>query len=187
MSEKHPSQSPHSVVRTLTALWDLVTIWPRGDPETSSVWARWIVVKPHGLAARGGGTLVPVGVGLPSQVTSMSPGVQSPVGPSEKQSCSLGQGRGGGPLSILVKATYDPLLWVGLPKWRGGKESAHRCRRWKRHGLDPWVRKISWRRKLQPPPIFLPGKSHRLRRQVGYSPWGCRAGHDLSTEHTVNK
>ena len=32
------------------------------------------------------------------------------------------------------------------------------CRRLRRHGLDPWVRKSSW--KWQPTPLFLPGKSH---------------------------
>ena len=26
--------------------------------------------------------------------------------------------------------------------------------------VDPWVRKIPWRREWQPPPVFLPGKSH---------------------------
>ena len=29
-----------------------------------------------------------------------------------------------------------------------------------------------WRRKWQPTPVFLPGKSHRQRSLVGYSPWG---------------
>ena len=29
-----------------------------------------------------------------------------------------------------------------------------------RCGLDPWVRKIPWRMKWQPTPIFLPGQSH---------------------------
>ena len=38
-------------------------------------------------------------------------------------------------------------------------------------GFDPWVRKISWRRKWQPTPVFLPGKSHGWRNLVGYSPW----------------
>ena len=42
-----------------------------------------------------------------------------------------------------------------------GKESACQCRRWKRCGFDPWVGKIPWRRKWQPTPVFLPGKSHR--------------------------
>ena len=30
----------------------------------------------------------------------------------------------------------------------------------------------TWRRKWQPTPVFLPGKSHGLRILVGYSPWG---------------
>ena len=30
----------------------------------------------------------------------------------------------------------------------------------------------SWRRKWQPSPVFLPGKSHGQRSLVGYSPWG---------------
>ena len=38
--------------------------------------------------------------------------------------------------------------------------------------FDPWVGKISWRRKWQPTPIFLPGKSHGRRSLVGYCPWG---------------
>ena len=29
----------------------------------------------------------------------------------------------------------------------------------RRCGLDPWVGKIPWRRKWQPIPVFLPGKS----------------------------
>ena len=33
-----------------------------------------------------------------------------------------------------------------------------RTERHKRHGFYPWVRKISWRRKWQPTPVFLPGK-----------------------------
>ena len=38
--------------------------------------------------------------------------------------------------------------------------------------FDSWVRKIPWRRTLQPTPVFLPGKSHGQRNLVGYSPWG---------------
>ena len=36
-----------------------------------------------------------------------------------------------------------------------GNEPA--CRRCKGHRLDPWVRKIPWRRAWQPTPVFLPG------------------------------
>ena len=38
----------------------------------------------------------------------------------------------------------------------------------------PWVGKILWRRKWQPTPVLLPGKSHGQRSMVGYSPWGCK-------------
>ena len=33
---------------------------------------------------------------------------------------------------------------------------------------------IHWRRKWQPTPVFLPGKSHGWRSLVDYSPWGCK-------------
>ena len=56
----------------------------------------------------------------------------------------------------------------------GGKEPACECRRCKRCGFYPWVRKIPWRRKWQPTPVFLPGASHGQRRLVGYSPWGLK-------------
>ena len=57
----------------------------------------------------------------------------------------------------------------GLPWWLIGKESTCQCRRCE---FDLWVGKISWRRKWQPTPVFLSGKSHGQRSLVGYSPWG---------------
>ena len=36
---------------------------------------------------------------------------------------------------------------------------------------DTWIGKILWRRKWQPTPVLLPGKSHGRRSMVGYSPW----------------
>ena len=38
------------------------------------------------------------------------------------------------------------------------KEPSRQRRRPKRRRLDPWVRKIPWRRKCQPTPVLLPGK-----------------------------
>ena len=55
-----------------------------------------------------------------------------------------------------------------------GKEFTCQCRRHKRQRFHPWVGKIPWRRKQQPTPVFLPGKSHGQRTLVGYSPWGRR-------------
>ena len=37
-----------------------------------------------------------------------------------------------------------------------GKEPTCQCRRRRRPGFDPWVRKVPWRRKWQPTPVFLP-------------------------------
>ena len=39
--------------------------------------------------------------------------------------------------------------------------------------FNPWVRKIPWRRKWQPTPVFLPGEPHGQRSLVGYSPQSC--------------
>jgi len=45
--------------------------------------------------------------------------------------------------------------------------------------FNPWVRKIPWRKKWQPTPVFFPGKSHGRRSLVDYSPWGHKeSGHD---------
>ena len=73
----------------------------------------------------------------------------------------------------------EPHRWRGLgpgPRkrqerilgWHGlGREGASLVAQWsriclpmRRHGLNPWIRKIPWRRKWQLTPIFLPGKSH---------------------------
>ena len=37
-----------------------------------------------------------------------------------------------------------------------------------RNSFTIWLRGKRW----QPTPVFLPGKSHRQRRLVSYSPWG---------------
>ena len=46
---------------------------------------------------------------------------------------------------------WAELNWIdqdfGLPWWLSGKESTCQCRK---HRFNPWVRKISWRRKWQP-------------------------------------
>ena len=36
------------------------------------------------------------------------------------------------------------------------------------------VRKIPWRRKWQPTPVFLPGEFQAQRSLEGYSPWDCK-------------
>ena len=89
----------------------------------------------------------------------------------------------------------------GIPWWLSGKESSHQCRR---HRFDPWVEKIPWRKKWQPIPGFLPGKSHGqvdrgvwqrlaatvygvtkesgMTQQLNNSTSGGRSGHSLLPE-----
>ena len=50
-------------------------------------------------------------------------------------------------------------------------------------GLDPLVRKILWRRKWQPRPVLLPGKSHGRRILVGYSPRGRKESNTTEQLH----
>ena len=51
----------------------------------------------------------------------------------------------------------------------------------RRHGFDPWVRKLPWWRKWQSIPIFLPGKSHEQRSLMGCSPQG-HTGSDVTEQ-----
>ena len=73
--------------------------------------------------------------------------------------------------SGILAASERPVLWQGypqtpqrrwlftcrLPRRCSGKESTCQGRRRNRHGFDPWVGKIPWRRKRQLTPVFLPG------------------------------
>ena len=55
------------------------------------------------------------------------------------------------------------VLAVKNPSARAGDVRHKRC------GFDPWFRKIPWKRKWQPTPVFLPGESHGQRSLAGYS------------------
>ena len=51
--------------------------------------------------------------------------------------------------------------------------------------FDPWVGKMSWRRKWQPSPVISPEKSHGQRSLVNYGPWGCK-DLDMTEQLTFN-
>ena len=76
----------------------------------------------------------------------------------------------GSPISNLV-----PLL-EGFPGGSAAKNPPAM------HRFDLRVGKISWRRKRQPTPVLLTGKSHGQRILGSYSSWGCRVRHDLVTK-----
>ena len=54
---------------------------------------------------------------------------------------------------------------------------------WQELRFDPWVRKIPWKRKWQPTPVFLPGESHGQRSLAGATIHGiARVRYDLATK-----
>ena len=55
-----------------------------------------------------------------------------------------------------------------------------------RPGFDPWVGKFPWRRKWQPTPVFLLGKSHGPTSPVGYSPWSRKESDTTERLHFIH-
>ena len=69
------------------------------------------------------------------------------------------------PSKLILRLAYDFLWW--LRQWKSAHNSGDL-------GLDPWVRKIPWRRERLPTPVFLPGEFHGQRGLVGNSPGGWK-------------
>ena len=65
------------------------------------------------------------------------------------------------------------------PDSSAGKESA--CT------ADPWIWNIPWRRKWQPTPEFLPGKSHGRKSLEGSSPQGRKESDTTKHENEQMK
>ena len=85
-----------------------------------------------------------------------------------------------------TRTTRMLLIWASQVALTVKEPACQRqCRRHKRHRFDPWVRKISWRKKWQHTPVLLPGESHEQRSLTGYSPWGRKESDTTeATEHT---
>ena len=73
---------------------------------------------------------------------------------------------------------------VGFPGGTSGKEPSCQSRGCKRCRFNPWIGKIPWKRKWQPTPVFLPGKSHGQRNLASYSPRVCKESNTTEvTQH----
>ena len=70
-------------------------------------------------------------------------------------------------------------LQNGRPWWLSGKEFACQCRSCRRRRLNPCVRKIHWRRKLQLTPVYLSGKCRGQRSLAGYTVHGVTKELDM--------
>ena len=72
----------------------------------------------------------------------------------------------------LCNSFQEVKIIRGFPRWCSGKESVCKCRRHRRHRLDPWVRKIPWEQENETHEVFLSGKPHGQRSLVGYRSQG---------------
>ena len=68
----------------------------------------------------------------------------------------------------------------------GGSDGKSICLQCGRPRFDPWVRKTPWRRKWQPTPILLPGKSLGRRSLVDCSPWGRKVSDTIERLHSLH-
>ena len=74
--------------------------------------------------------------------------------------------------------------YVGLPWWL---RQWRICLQYRRPRLDPWVRKIPWRREWQPTPVFLPGESNGQRSRRLQSMGLQRDRTEYTHTHTHSK
>ena len=87
---------------------------------------------------------------------------------------------------MLLKIYYWLQVTMGFPHSSVGKESACHCRRCRRHGFNPLIRKSPWRRKWQPTPVFLLGKSHGWGAQLATVLGITKSGTQLSDWARIN-
>ena len=72
----------------------------------------------------------------------------------------------------------------GFPGGASGKASTCSAAD-SRHGFNPWVRKIPWRRKWQPTPVLLPGESPWTEEPAVHGVTKSRTWPSRHTGHTI--
>ena len=73
-----------------------------------------------------------------------------------------------------------PCTVLGFPRWLSGYESACKQKTW----VQSLGQEDPWRRKCQPTPVLLLGKSHEQRSLAVYSTWGVTK--ELDTTKRLN-
>ena len=76
--------------------------------------------------------------------------------------------------NLYFNLKYTDTSW--LPRWYRSKEPAYQCRRWERHGFDPWIGKSPWKRAWQSTPVTT--HSNSLAWEI---PWTEESGGLQST------
>ena len=88
----------------------------------------------------------------------------------------LGRSLGGGPGNPLhyscLENPHGQRNMAGYSPWSCQQLDMTEQLSTAQHRINPWVRKIPWRRKWQSTPVFLPGESQGRGRLVGCRLWG---------------
>ena len=82
-------------------------------------------------------------------------------------------------LMIMKNGTCNKKGFLGGSVGKESSRDAGDCLKYKRHGFNPRVGKIPWKRKWQPTPVFLPGESPWTEEAGRLQSMGSqRVGHD---------
>ena len=84
--------------------------------------------------------------------------------------------------SLDIYTKVGLLGHTGWHYWQRARLSMQEI--YRRRGFDPWVRKIPWRRKCPPTPVFLPGKFHGHRSLGLQSMMQQKVRHNWVYTHT---
>ena len=137
--------------------------------ESDGLWGSAVISAPACVLANNW-NLLPGCWGSSWSKQSALPVPESLLEPAEAGDCGWGRGCHGCPTPPFTGHFTAALSFhVSSPLVAQTVKHLLQCRR---PGFDPWEGKISCRRKWQPTPVFLPGKSHGRRSLVGYSLWG---------------
>ena len=86
-------------------------------------------------------------------------------------------------MQLDLQLTTNVYHWfVGDPCSFSGGSDNKKYAVWENQ-FDSYVGKIPWRRKWQPTPVLLPGKSHAQRSLLACSPWGCEESDTTESLH----
>ena len=80
-------------------------------------------------------------------------------------------------VNILAKYSKSdhPLLTTRVHQCLPCGSVGAECPKFGRPGFNPWVRKIPWRRKWRPTPVFLPGEFHGHRSLATTDHWVAKS------------
>ena len=85
---------------------------------------------------------------------------------------------GGSVRNTFSEVGSDICEWLGIDmdddSKSTGQKLADSAMEGIKHGFNPWVWKIPWRREWLPTTVFLPKEFHGQRSLMGYSPWDHR-------------